>query len=76
MIPIDGSLPIGGIQPKEPTKGSSAIEPPKRIEMDESPATRSPNASEVLKNLTSLTTDAGRPLLGEAIKQGLAHQNE
>lgn len=70
MIPIDGSIPIGGIKPTEPTKASSSIEPPRQLTLDESPATNTPDASQILKSVTTLTSETGRKLLGEAIRQG------
>lgn len=76
MIPIDGSVPISGAQPAEPTRGAFSIEPPRQLTLDESPATHTPNASDVLKNVTSLTTDSGRQLLGEAIRQGTHNPQE
>ncbi len=76
MIPIDGSIPIGGIQPTEPTKGALSIEPPRKLTLDESPATHTPDASQILKSVTTLTSENGRKLLGEAIRQGAQHLDE
>lgn len=76
MNPIDGSVPIGGIRPAEPVKNALSIEPPRKLTIDETPASHSPSANQVLKSVTSLTSETGRRLLGEAIRQGAQHLDE
>lgn len=71
MNPIEGSTPVHGSGPVEPSKGSTSLEPPKTLQVEEKAAVNVPDASSVLKNVTSLTSKNGMRLLGETVKQGL-----